>query len=58
MDEQRMQEPASEFYYHKKLVPPEHVFINRKYVFAMVSPKPVTDGHVLVCPKRSVQSLA
>ena len=35
----------------------EHVFIARRYVFAMVNSKPVTDGHVLICPTRQVKSM-
>ena len=37
----------------QKVISPQYVFIQRKYVFAMVCPKPVTDGHVLVYPTRS-----
>ena len=40
------------FKYQGELVPPEYVFITRRYVFAMVCPQAVTDGHVLICPMR------
>ena len=36
----------------------QYVFIARRYVFAMVNPKPVTDGHILICPIRQVQSMS
>jgi len=32
-----------------------NVFISRRYVYAMVNPKPVTTGHVLICPTRQVR---
>ena len=35
----------------------KYVFLSRRYVFAMVSPKPVTEGHVLICPTRPAQCL-
>ena len=39
-------------YFGGQEVSNEYVFIMRRYCFAMVNPKPVTDGHVLVCPTR------
>ena len=48
---------SNQFYYNKIAVPPEHVFLSRKYVFAKVCGKPATDGHVMVCPKRGVKSM-
>lgn len=35
-----------------QVVSPQNVFIARKYVFAMVPPRPVVRGHVLVFPRR------
>ena len=40
------------------IIDPIFVFLTRKYVFAMVSPKAVTQGHVLVYPIRSAQNLS
>ena len=34
------------------------MFIARRYVFAMVNPRPVTDGHIIVCPVRQVTSFS
>ena len=36
----------------------KYVFLSRRYVYAMVTPKPVTQGHVLICPTRSVKQLS
>ena len=44
-------------YFGGQEVPADYVFIARRYVFAMVNPKPVTDGHVLICPTRQVKSM-
>ena len=44
-------------YFGGQEVPPDYVFIARRYVFAMVNPKPVTDGHILICPTRQVKSM-
>ena len=41
-------------YFAGQEILPKYVFIARRYCFAMVNPKPVTDGHVLVCPVRQV----
>ena len=35
----------------------KYVFLSRRFVYAMVAPKPVTDGHVFICPTRSVKHL-
>ena len=50
---------TSKFTYNRQPIQPEHVFIERRYVFGMVHHKPVTDGHVLICPMRqNVYSIA
>lgn len=38
-------------------IPVNHVFYSTSHSFAFVNLKPVTDGHVLICPKRVVQHL-
>ena len=36
----------------------KHVFLARRYVYAMVTPFPVTIGHVIVCPTRTVEKIS
>ena len=38
------------FKFGSKEIPGKHVFLARRYVFGMVTPYPVTIGHVIICP--------
>jgi len=42
------------FKFGDKIIPSQQVFIVRRHVYAMVNVKPITPGHVLVCPTRAV----
>lgn len=37
------------------IIPASHIFYQKKHVFSFVNLKPISKGHVLVCPTRSAK---
>ena len=41
------------FNFGQQQISGKYVFLSKRYIYAMVAPKPVTDGHVLICTTSS-----
>ena len=41
------------FNFGQQQISGKYVFLSKRYIYAMVAPKPVTDHHVLICPTSS-----
>ena len=49
-----MSTPPTLYRFGSHVIPSQNVFIARKHVYAMVNPRGLLPGHVLICPVRVV----